>query len=125
VDVQEGEHMEEKAFHHGIIIREYRQRKGYTQEELACRWHSDTSGVGYKYVLEVEHGSKSIAKQSTLRRVATLLDIPLWKLGLSDSTKVIQAMKDAGYGQETEVAELENELREIVMNDPHMKNALD
>jgi tetratricopeptide (TPR) repeat protein len=44
---------------------------------------------------------------------------------LGDSTKVIQAMKDAGYGQETEVAELENELREIVMNDPHMKNALD
>jgi hypothetical protein len=79
-----GEHMAEKEFHHGLVIKQYRQRKGYTQTYLGENWNNDASGIGYRYIQDVESGRKCITSQATLRRIATVLDIPLWKLGLSE-----------------------------------------
>jgi len=72
--------------HHGIIIREYRQRKKMTQAQLADKWPNDNGGEGVntRYVQDVEYGVKQVDSMKTLRKLAQLLDIPLWKFGLSE-----------------------------------------
>jgi transcriptional regulator with XRE-family HTH domain len=75
--------------HLGEIIREYRQRAGLTQAQLAARWPKSErfgggEGVSWKYIQDIEHGRKRIEDPETLRKVCRLLDIPLWRVGLSD-----------------------------------------
>ncbi len=73
-------------YHYGHTIKEYREQKGITQAELAEKWvKSDGSaGVGVEYVSSIETGRKGIADQKVLRALCDILDIPLWKLGLSE-----------------------------------------
>jgi tetratricopeptide (TPR) repeat protein len=68
-------------YHHGIPIREYRQKRGMTQLELAERW--PTGPVNLRYVQYIEKGAKQIVDQYLLRQLSDLLDIPLWRFGLS------------------------------------------
>nr|BBH93201.1 hypothetical protein KTA_14000 [Thermogemmatispora argillosa] len=73
----------------GRLIREYRERAGMTQSELAARWPRHArfgggEGVNWKYIQDIEHGRKRIEDQTTLRKVCALLNIPLWRVGLSE-----------------------------------------
>jgi transcriptional regulator with XRE-family HTH domain len=72
--------------HHGIVIREAREAAHMTQEELAEVWPKADGGVGVslRYVQDVEYGKRRLESDSTLRKLAEILDIPLWKFGLSD-----------------------------------------
>src|SRR5437660_3536919 len=47
-------------------------------------WPSKEMGVTSRYVSDIERGVKHIQDVSLLRELAQLLDIPLWKLGLSE-----------------------------------------
>lgn len=73
-------------FHYGQIIRMYRQQRGMSQSELAERWPKadGTKGVNTRYVQDIEYGKKRIGDPTTLRKLAALLDIPLWSFGLSE-----------------------------------------
>jgi transcriptional regulator with XRE-family HTH domain len=73
-------------FHYGQIIRMYRQQRGMSQSELAARWPKadGTEGVNTRYVQDIEYGKKQIGDPATLRKLAALLAIPLWSLGLSE-----------------------------------------
>ncbi|MBV8694613.1 MAG: helix-turn-helix transcriptional regulator [Ktedonobacteraceae bacterium] len=72
--------------HHGIVIKEARQAAYMTQEELAEVWPKAGGGVGVssRYVQDVEYGNRRLESDYTLRKLAEILDIPLWKFGLSD-----------------------------------------
>jgi len=74
------------AYHHGVTIREFRLLHGMTQEKLAALWPktSGERGVLPRYVQDVEHGRKRIDHPGTLRHLAVLLNIPLWRFGLSE-----------------------------------------
>lgn len=73
-------------YHHGITIREYRKRKRMTQAQLAAAWPNDNGGEGVntRYVQDIEYGVKQIDSMKTLRKLASILAIPLWKFGISD-----------------------------------------
>lgn len=73
---------ERHSYHHGEAIRAFRIQRGLTQAQLAERWPGGP--VNPQYVQRVETGRKHIADQDTLRRLAELLDIPLWHFGLSE-----------------------------------------
>ncbi len=72
--------------HHGIVIREARQAAHMTQEQLAEVWPKADGGVSvsWRYVQDVEYGKRRLESAYTLRELAKLLAIPLWKFGLSD-----------------------------------------
>src|SRR5260370_1471269 len=73
------------CYHHGQTIREHRIAKKMTLSQLASKWPSrEENGVNVRYVQDVEAGNKQVTKVETLRKLASLLDIPLWKLGLSE-----------------------------------------
>lgn len=73
------------SYHYGKTIREYRESKGMTLSQLASLWPSkDLSGVSIRYVSDIERGIKHISDLSVLRELARILEIPLWKLGLSE-----------------------------------------
>jgi transcriptional regulator with XRE-family HTH domain len=69
-------------YHHGITIKEYRQKHGMSQQALAERWPGKP--VNLRYVQYVEAGEKQIADQHVLRQLSEILDIPLWRFGLSE-----------------------------------------
>ena len=76
-------------YHYGITIREYREKAKMTQQQLADRWPKSErfgggEGVNLNYIQDIEHGRKRIDDQQTLRKVCTLLHIPLWKVGLGE-----------------------------------------
>src|SRR5260370_23588077 len=71
------------SYHHGITIREYRIANKMTLEKLASKWPSKEIGVNIRYVIDVEAGRKRLTAMETPPKLASLLDIPLWKLGLS------------------------------------------
>lgn len=73
-------------YHYGLTIREHRELKGMTQADLAEKWvKSDgNTGVGVEYVSSIETGKKGIADQKVVRSLCDILDIPLWKVGLSE-----------------------------------------
>lgn len=73
-------------YHYGMTIREYREKLNMTQAELAEKWPRTDGGIGVSlnYVSDVERGKKIITNIQTLRRLCDLLNIPLWKVGLSD-----------------------------------------
>jgi transcriptional regulator with XRE-family HTH domain len=72
------------SYHYGLTIREYRIANKMTLEELASKWPSKEIGVNIRYVQDVEAGKKRITNVETLRKLASILNIPLWKLGLSE-----------------------------------------
>jgi transcriptional regulator with XRE-family HTH domain len=76
---------EQGVYHHGMTIREYRHKKHMTRNELAERWPGKNGpGVSVSYVQAVEYGQKHIEDMQTLRKLCDILDIPYWKVGLSD-----------------------------------------
>jgi transcriptional regulator with XRE-family HTH domain len=76
-------------YHYGITIKEARNNRGMTQQELAEKWPKAEKtgggeGVNWKYVQDIERGRKHIEDIGTLRKLCELLDIPLWRVGLSE-----------------------------------------
>jgi transcriptional regulator with XRE-family HTH domain len=73
-------------YHYGITIREAREKLQMTQAQLAEQWPQAGGGTGVSvnYVSDVERGIKNISDPQTLRRLCKLLQIPLWKMGLSE-----------------------------------------
>lgn len=76
----------DSRYHHGTTIKEFRLLRGMTQEELASLWPKASGSVGVlpRYIQDVEYGKKHIDDPGTLRHLAELLHIPLWRLGLSE-----------------------------------------
>ncbi|HLZ56418.1 MAG TPA: helix-turn-helix transcriptional regulator [Ktedonosporobacter sp.] len=72
------------GYYYGKTIREYRIARKMTLEQLASKWPSKDIGVNIRYVIEVEAGRKRITDTETLRGLASVLNIPLWKFGLSE-----------------------------------------
>lgn len=72
------------GYYYGLTIKEYRLAKRWTLAKLASEWPSKENGVTIRYIQEIEAGIKKIADVETLRKIALMLDIPLWKLGLSE-----------------------------------------
>jgi len=74
------------GYHYGITIREFREKKGMTQAQLAEVWprSGDEVGVSTDYVSLVETGKKHIVDLDTLRRLCDILSIPYWRVGLSE-----------------------------------------
>lgn len=73
-------------YHYGITIREAREKMNMTQAQLAEQWPQAGGGTGVSvnYVSDVERGIKHISDPQTLRRLCRILNIPLWKVGLSE-----------------------------------------
>jgi transcriptional regulator with XRE-family HTH domain len=73
-------------YHYGKTIREAREKLNMTQAQLAEKWPQAGGGTGVSvnYVSDVERGIKNISDAQTLRRLCKILQIPLWKMGLSD-----------------------------------------
>jgi transcriptional regulator with XRE-family HTH domain len=73
-------------YHHGIPIREAREKLGMTQAQLAEVWPKADGNVGVSvgYVQLVETGKRVIESHLTLRRLCDILQIEYWRLGLSD-----------------------------------------
>lgn len=69
-----------------MTIREGRERLNITQSQLAEMWPQAGGGTGVSvnYVSDVERGIKNITDPQTIRRLCEILQIPLWKMGLSD-----------------------------------------
>ncbi len=74
------------AYHYGQVIREHRELRCMTQARLASLWPKADGGEGVntRYVQDIEYGRKQIRDQGTLRKLASILDIPFWKFGLSE-----------------------------------------
>lgn len=78
--------MPKSSYHHGQTIKEHRKLKGWTQARLAATWPKTdgAAGVNVRYVQDVEYGDKHINDPELLRKLSGILDIPLWKFGLSE-----------------------------------------
>jgi transcriptional regulator with XRE-family HTH domain len=72
------------GYHYGKTIREHRLLSGLTLSQLASQWPSKELGVTARYVSDIERGVKNIGDTQVLRELARILDIPLWRLGLSE-----------------------------------------
>jgi tetratricopeptide (TPR) repeat protein len=75
------------SYHHGRTIRDYRELRRMTQAQLAEVWPKSggtEQGVNTRYVQDVEYCHKHIEDAQVLRKLAHILDIPLWKFGLSE-----------------------------------------
>ena len=72
--------------HHGITIREGREKLGMTQAQLAEVWPKDDGGVGVSvgFVQLVEAGKKTIASDHTKRGLCDILHFEHWRFGLSE-----------------------------------------
>lgn len=71
-------------YYYGKTIREYRMTNKMTLEQLASKWPSKENGVNIRYVIDVESGKKRITDVEILRKLASILNIPLYKFGLSE-----------------------------------------
>jgi tetratricopeptide (TPR) repeat protein len=71
-----------------------------TQAHLAGVWPKvdGSEGVNTRYVQDIEHGRKQVGDQGVLRKLAQVLDIPLWKVGLSEYDPFTQ-MVLPGHGK--------------------------
>ncbi len=78
--------MPKNSFHYGQTIKEYRKLKGWTQAQLAAAWPrtDGSAGVNVRYVQDVEYGDKHIHDPESLRKLGDILEVPLWKFGLSE-----------------------------------------
>jgi len=74
------------GYHYGITIKEYRESRNLTQAELAEIWPRSGGEIGVSpdYVSLIETGKKHITDLRTLRRLCAILNIPCWKVGLSE-----------------------------------------
>jgi tetratricopeptide (TPR) repeat protein len=72
--------------HHGITVREGREKRGMTQAQLAEVWPKDDGGVGVSvgFVQLVEAGKKAINSDRTKRGLCDILHIEHWRFGLSE-----------------------------------------
>jgi transcriptional regulator with XRE-family HTH domain len=70
-------------YHHGMVIKAFREAANMTQPKLAELWPKE-GGVSVRYVQDVESGVKHITDQGTLRKLGEILAIPLWQFGLSE-----------------------------------------
>ncbi len=75
-----------KRHHHGIAIKEAREKLGMTQASLAAVWPKDDGGIGVSvgYVQLVEAGKRNIDSDYTLRRLCDILLIEHWRFGFSE-----------------------------------------
>jgi len=75
-----------KQHHHGVTIKEARQKRGMTQARLAEVWPKDDGwrGVSVGYVQLVEAGRRNIESAYTLRQLCDILHIDHWRFGLSE-----------------------------------------
>ena len=65
-------HPHDTPLHHfGATVRQYRQQRGMTQQELAARM-----GLHHRYISKIERGQRNIAVLLLLR-LASALDIPV------------------------------------------------
>jgi tetratricopeptide (TPR) repeat protein len=73
-------------YHYGKTIKKYRELRKWTLSRLAASWPKvdGDEGVNIRYVQDVEAGRKHISDQRTVRKLARLLDIPLWEFGYSE-----------------------------------------
>lgn len=80
VEISKGE------YHHGLTIKEFREKCGMTQAKLAELWPKSGGGEGvnWHYVQDIEHGKKHIDDPYTLRKLCDILHIPYWRFGLSE-----------------------------------------
>ena len=74
--------MADQHYRHGLAIKEYRKKQGMSIAALAEQ--RPNGGVNPRYVGYVESGEKQITDQNTLRQLGEILDIPLWRFGLSE-----------------------------------------
>ena len=76
----------DSKYHHGTTIKEFRILRGMTQEDLAALWPKSDGSIGVlpRYIQDVEYGKKHIDNPNTLRQLAAILHIPLWRFGLSE-----------------------------------------
>ncbi len=70
-------------YHHGIVIKAFREAANMTQPKLAELWPKE-DGATVRYVQDIESGKKRITSQATLRKLGEILHIPLWQFGLSE-----------------------------------------
>jgi len=70
------------SYHHGQTIKEYRLKRGMSQATLAEYWPGGAKTI--RYVQYIEAGEKHIDDQQTLRALGDILEIPLWRFGLSE-----------------------------------------
>lgn len=93
-------------YHYGQTIREYREQKGMTLSQLAEKWPSkEKIGVTPRYVSDIERGIKHISDIQVLRELASILDIPLWKFGLSEYNPFQDEVTDNSAPFDGEVVE--------------------
>lgn len=76
-------------YHHGLTIKEAREKGGMTQAKLAELWPKSSkfgggAGVNVTYVQDIERGVKQVENMRTLRKLCEILSIPAWKFGLSE-----------------------------------------
>jgi len=73
-------------YHYGLTIKEHRELKGMTQEQLSEVWPKSNGDVGVSvdYVSLIENGKRYIVDINVLRQLCEILDIPLWKVGVSE-----------------------------------------
>lgn len=90
-------------YHYGLTIREGREKLKMTQAQLAEKWPQAGGGTGVSvnYVSDVERGIKNITDPQTLRRLCNILQIPLWKMGLSDYDPFNPKTQNSGGNQAT------------------------
>lgn len=55
-------------YHHGIVVKAFREAANMTQAKLAQLWPKE-GGVNVRYVQDVESGVKHITDQATLRKL--------------------------------------------------------
>jgi transcriptional regulator with XRE-family HTH domain len=82
------------GYHYGQTIREYREKKSISMAKLASMWPSKEEGVTSRYVSDIERGKKHISDITLLRELAKMLDIPLWKFGLSEYNPFQEEIED-------------------------------
>ena len=70
------------SYHHGQTIKEHRLKRGMSQATLAEYWPGGAKTI--RYVQYIEAGEKHIDDQQTLRALSDILEIPLWRFGLSE-----------------------------------------
>ena len=72
--------------HHGIVVRQGREKRGMTQAQLAAVWPKDDGGVGVSvgFVQLVEIGKKTIDSDRTKRGLCDILQLEPWRFGLAD-----------------------------------------
>ncbi|TCP66445.1 helix-turn-helix domain-containing protein [Baia soyae] len=97
-------------YHYGITVREGREKLKMTQAQLAEIWPQSGGGIGVSvnYVSDVERGIKNITDLQTLRRLCNILQIPIWKMGLSDYNPFDPSIDDSRILDSNQISSYDN-----------------